>query len=176
MVLQFPDHEFRTWLKKPTLLIEGYKSFTKQDGSRLEYFYCCNKKKHGCQISAKALNQEDESNWIMYEYKGQHSEECHPSSALISVKKVRDAIKERVLADPTLKPTSLYNEEVFKVRDQLSEADRVEFDNLMPTRQILNASIFKWKRRVIPPSPECIGDLDVSGPFFTMESGESIVK
>ena len=112
----------------------------------------------------------------MYEYKGQHSEECHPSSALISVKKVRDAIKERVLADPTLKPTSLYNEEVFKVRDQLSEADRVEFDNLMPTRQILNASIFKWKRRVIPPSPECIGDLDVSGPFFTMESGESIVK
>ena len=80
------------------------------------------------------------------------------------------------MADPTLKPSVVYNEEVFRVRDTLSETERVEFDNLMPTRSVMNASIFKWKRLVIPSSPDSIGDIDVSGPFFSLESGENMVK
>ena len=40
----------------------------------------------------------------------------------------------------------------------------------------MNSSIFSWKRMVIPAAPECLGDIDTAGPFFTLEDGESMVK
>ena len=181
MVAPFPEHEFMTWFKKPTLLIEGFKlnwnrTFEKKDGSILHYFYCCNKNDLRCKKSASAMAT-DEGSYILYSYKGFHSEGCRPNSALACVKRVREAIKERVLADPTIKPSTVYNEEVHRVRDTIvEEADRVEFDESMTTRFSMNASIFKWKRQVIPAEPEFIEDLQTTGPFFTLESGESMVK
>ena len=181
MVTLFPEHEFIMWLKKPTLIIEGYKlnwnkTFTKKDGTELDYFYCCNKGNLKCKKSAKALKPDDGA-FVLYSYTGLHNEGCRPSSAVAAVKKVREAIKERVLADPTIKPLSVYNSEVYRVRDEFeNEADKIEFDNLMPTKSAMNSSIFKWKREVIPAAPDLIEDIDTSGPFFTLESGESMVK
>ena len=113
------------WLKHPTLFIEGYrlvwnKKFLKADGDELHYFYCCNNGRFKCKKSAKALKN-DEGDFIMYGYSGQHSEECRPSSAILHVKKIRDAIKERILADPTLKPVAVYVTEVARVRDNFSD-------------------------------------------------------
>ena len=181
MVALFPEHEFISWLKKPTLVIEGFKlnwnkTFTKKDGTELDYFYCSNKGNLKCKKSAKALKTEDGS-FVLYSYTGLHSEGCRPSSAIAAVKKVRDAIKERVLSDPTIKPLAVYNSEVFKVRDTLeTDTDKVEFDNMMPAKSAINSSIFKWKREVIPAAPDLIQDIETTGPFFTLESGESMVK
>ena len=43
MAEQFPEHEFLTWLKHPTLFIESYrlvwnKKFLKADGDELHYY------------------------------------------------------------------------------------------------------------------------------------------
>ena len=180
MALQLPPHEFVTWLKQPTLFIEGYKliwnkKFTKADASELHYFYCCNKNKFKCKKSAKATVNAD-GTFMLYGYSGQHSDMCRPSSCFLLVKKIRDAIKARVLRDPTLKPSAVYHQEVFNVRDTLSPGERVEFDLLMPTQHTMNSTIFAWKRMVIPAAPECVADIDTSGPFFTLEDGECMVK
>ena len=151
------------------------KTFVKQDGVVLHYFYCCNKGRFKCKKSARATAGEDGS-FTLYGYSDQHLDECRPSSVVAQVRKVSDAIKARVLADPTIKPSTVYQTEVFQVRDGLTPADQVEFDNLMPTRSTMNSSIFVWKRQVIPAAPDCVGDIDTMGPFFTLESGESMVK
>ena len=151
------------------------KKFVKADLSELHYFYCCNKNKFKCKKSAKASVNEDGS-YLLYGYSGQHSECCRPSGAFIHVKRIRDAIKTKVLADPTIKPSAVYQREVFAVRDGLSDAEKIEFDLLMPTQHTMNSSIFAWKRMVISAAPECLGDIDTSGPFFTLEDGESMVK
>ena len=41
-------------------------------------------------------------------------------------KKISNAIKRKVLADPTIKPSAVYQREVFAVRDGLSDAEKVE--------------------------------------------------
>ena len=128
-----------------------------------------------CKKSAKATKNED-GTYLLYSWDGQHSSECRPNSALAAVKKVRDAIKAKVLEDPTIKPSVVYSSEVFRVRDNLSEADKIDFDCLMPTQSVLNASIFGWKRQVIPANPDTVEEIDITGPFFTLESGESMVK
>ena len=61
------------------------------------------------------------------------------------------------------------------VRDNLSQAEKVEFDNYMPTQVTMNASIFVWKRMVIPAAPACVSDIDTTGPFFTLDNGENII-
>ena len=180
MAEQFPDHEFLTWLKHPTLFIEGYrlvwnKKFLKADGDELHYFYCSNKGRFKCKKSGKAMKSEEDA-FILYGYAGQHSEEWRPSSAVLHVKKIRDAIKQQVLADPTVKPIAVYLREVTAVRDNLTAAEKVEFDNIMPTQQTMNASIHVWKRMVIPAAPEFVSQIDTTGPFFTLESGENMVK
>ena len=99
MAFPLPEHEFLTWLKKPSLIIEGYKlnwnkTFVKQDGVVLHYFYCYNKGRFKCKKSARATAGEDGS-FTLYGYSGQHSDECRPSSVVAQVRKVRDAIKAR---------------------------------------------------------------------------------
>ena len=180
MAFPLPSHEFVTWLKQPALFIEGYKliwnkKFVKADSTELHYFYCSNKNKFKCKKSAKASLSEDQS-FLLYAYSGQHSEMCRPSSSFLHIKKIRDAIKAIVLSDPTVRPSAVYHSEVFRVRDTLSDGEKVEFDNLMPTQHTMNSSIFAWKRMVIPAAPECVSELDTSGPFFTLENGENMVK
>ena len=180
MAFPLPQHEFVTWLKQPGLFIEGYKliwnkKFVKADGSELNYFYCSNKNKFKCKKSAKASMNEDGS-FMLYAYSGQHSDLCRPSSSFVKIKKIRDAIKERILADPTIKPSAVYQSEVFRVRDTLTDGEKVEFDNLMPTQHIMNSSIFAWKWMVIPAAPECVSEIDTTGSFFTLDNGENMVK
>ena len=91
MALNFPEHEFITWLKQPTLFAEGYrlvwnKNFVKANGEELHYFYCCNKRKFKCKKSAKAI--QDGDSYLLYGYSGEHSEECRPSAALLKIKKI----------------------------------------------------------------------------------------
>ena len=82
-----------------------------------------------CKKSAKALKTDDVA-FVLYSYTGLHNEGFRPSSAVAAVKKVREAIKERFLAEPTIKPLSVYNSEVYRVRDEFeNEADKIEFDN-----------------------------------------------
>ena len=110
-------------------------------------------------------------------YAGQHSEECRPSSAILHVKKIRDAIKQQVLADPTIKPIAIYLREVNAVRDNLSAAEKVEFDNIMPTQQTMNASILVWKRMMmIPAASEFVSQIDTTGPFFKLGSWENVLS
>ena len=63
---------------------------------------------------------------------GLHSPECLPTPSFSQYRRVRDAIKARVLADPTIKPSVVYREEVDRVRDLLTGTDLVEFDHVMP--------------------------------------------
>ena len=59
---------------------------------------------------------------------GLHSTECHPTPAFSQCPRVRDAIRARVLADPTVKPSVVYREELGRVRDLLTGTALVEFD------------------------------------------------
>ena len=77
------------------------------------------------------------------------------------------------MADPTVKPIAVW--EVTDARDNLTAVEKVEFDNIMPTQQIMNASIIVWKRMVIPAAPEFVSQIDTYGPFFTLEPGENMM-
>ena len=77
----------------------------------------------------------------------------------------------------SVKPIAIYFKDVNSVRDNLSAAEKVEFDNIMPTQQTMNASILVWKRMMmIPAASEFVSQIDTTGPFFTLESGENMVK
>ena len=93
MAKQFPEHDFLTSLKHLTLFIEGFRLVLKADGDELHYFNCCNKGRFKCKKSGKAMKAEEDA-FSLYGYAGQHSEECRPSSAILHVKKIKDAIKQ----------------------------------------------------------------------------------
>ena len=123
---KYPDHEFSQWNKKETLFIEGHKlsynkKHVKNDGITTHYFYCCNRAHFGCKKSARALKGED-GTYSLIGYSGLHSNECIPNKAYLAVRKVKTAIKSRIMDDPTLKPSEVYNSEVNRVRDALGES------------------------------------------------------
>ena len=185
MATLWPDYKFILGNQKPLLYISGFKLlFNKisdnKNGDTMAYFYCVNKLKAGfkCKSSAKAvvIDDDGESRYVLSSYNGTHSEFCVPNSAHVQVKEIRSEIKSTILANPTMKPSSVYNAKVDQVRDTLAEGDKEEFDQLMPSRSALNPSIYAWKRQVIPPNPDLPGDIDTSCPFFLTQSGENICK
>ena len=119
----FPEHEFLKWHKNESLFIEGHcltfnKTHTRKDGLVVSYFYCTNKRAFKCRKSAQAIRQ-DNNIFLLLGYTGQHCGQCIPNSAYLGVRKVRGAIRDRVLADPTVKPTEVYLTEVNRIRDHL---------------------------------------------------------
>ena len=46
----------------------------------------------------------------------------------------------------------------------------------IPTLATLNSPIFSWKRLVILPQPDCLQNIDTTGPFFLKENGENITN
>ena len=122
---EFPDHEFVLWNKRQTLFIEGHvlsfnKTHKKNDGLHIHYFYCNKRADLGCKKSARAI-REDNGDFTLLGYNGRHATECIPNPAYLAVRKVRTAIKVKILADPTERPTLLYQTEVNRVRDELGE-------------------------------------------------------
>ena len=185
MATMWPDYKFILGNQKPVLYISGFKLlFNKisenKNGDKMAYFYCVNKLKAGfkCKSSAKAVVVDDDGDtrYVLSSYSEIHSEFCVPNSALLQVKEIRSNIKSTILANPTMKPSAVYNAKVDEVRDTLAEGPKEEFDQMMPSRSALNPSIYAWKRLVIPPNPELPGDIDSSGPFFLTQSGENICK
>ena len=87
---------------------------------KVEYFYCNRRGQLKCKKAAKAVKGDD-GEYTLVGYSGLHSTLCVPNPACLAVKEVRDTIKARVLADPTLKPSKLYNEEVNKVQDPMGK-------------------------------------------------------
>ena len=121
----FPEHEFLLWNRRAILFIEGHKLnynklHTKNDGTKVHYFYCSRKGDLGCKKSARAV-KEGEEDFMLVGYSGRHCDTCIPSPAYKAVMTVKAAIKARVLSDPTEKPTQLYSSEVNKVRDELGK-------------------------------------------------------
>ena len=91
------------------------------------------------------------------------------------VRKTKDAIKQRIQGSPSIKPSVVYIEEVNRIRDSLSEADKLEFDQMMPTQTTLNPSIFAWKRVLLPPNPDSVSNIDIECDIFQL-NGENISK
>ena len=121
----FPEHDFLHWNTRETLFIEGYKLLynkvhTKNDGTKVHYFYCSRKVELGCKKSTRAVKEID-GNFSLVGYSGMHCGNCIPSPAFKAVLMVKAAMKARVLSDPTEKPTQLYNSEVNKVRDDMGK-------------------------------------------------------
>ena len=81
---------------------------------------------------------------LLKKYNGDNSDSCVPNSAQLQVKAVRASIKNTIIDNPTLKPSVVYSKEVDKVRDELGEGFKEEFDQLMPTQVTLNPSIYAW--------------------------------
>ena len=182
----WPAYQFIQGNKKPILYIGGYQLLFNRikqnsDGDRRAYFYCVNKVKKGigCKSSARALltlDDEGEDKFMLSFYDGNHSDLCVPNPVQLDVKNVREQIKTTIKANPTLKPSVVYSQQVDSVRGQLGDGFRQEFDQMMPTQAQINPSIYAWKRSVIPPNPEQAADIDISCPFFLTESGENICK
>ena len=122
----FPEHEFVVWLRRECLFIEGHCLILnkvhkkKNDGVVSYYFYCQRRSVLGCRKSGIAIKKED-GTYMLVKYSGLHCPDCVPSSAYLAVRKVRAAIKARVLADPTEKASQAYTSEVNRVRDELSK-------------------------------------------------------
>ena len=124
-----------------------------------------------------ALDEDtEEQKYILAKYNPEHSESCVPNSAQLQVKAVRASIKNIITDNPTLRPSVVYSAEVDKVRDNLGEGFRQEFDQLMPTQSTLNPSIYAWKRAVVPANPEEAHEIETDCPFFLRSSGENICK
>ena len=124
MEICFPDHEFLFWHKHDSLFIEGHcmtlnkTQIRKADNTKVSYFYCQRRQQLGCRKSARDVKGDD-GLFHLIGYSGLHCEDCVPSSSYFAVRKIRKAIRERILADPTEKASKLYLEEVSKVRDDL---------------------------------------------------------
>ena len=173
--------------KKPILYIGGHQLLFNRikinsDGDKTGYFYCVNKIKHGvkCSSSAKAVVMTDEGSgehsYLLASYNGNHADTCIPNSTHLQVKEVRAAIKSEIMENPTMMPSALYNSEVDKVRDNLEEGFKQDFDQLMPTKAALNPSIYAWKRLVVPTNPDTVNEIDIECPFFLTPGGENICK
>ena len=122
----FPCNEFVMWHKRECLFIEGHCLILnkihkkKNDGIETSYFYCQRRVELGCRKSARAVRGEG-GKYQLVGYSGLHCPDCVPSSAYLAVRKVRAAIKARVLADPTERAGRVYASEVNKVRDELGK-------------------------------------------------------
>ena len=186
MATGWPEYSFVLGNKKPILYIGGHQLLfnrmkVKNDGDNTAYFYCVNKLKHGifCSSSAKAMviqDETEEQKFLLANYNGSHSDLCVPNLAQLQIKAVKEAIKTTIIDNPTLRPSVVYSKEVERVRDNLGEGFREEFDQHMPTQVTLNPSIYAWKRSVVPANPEKAEDIDIMCPFFMTSSGENICK
>ena len=144
------------------------------------YFYCCNKKNDviHCKASAQAIIMNDDEHherFILSKINLNHSVNCLPNNVLLLVRKTKDAFKQRIQGSPSIKPSVVYIEEVNRIRDCLSEADKLEFDQMMPTQTTLNPSIFAWKRVLWPPNPDLVSKIDIECDIFQL-NGENICK
>ena len=127
MATMWPDFKFVLGNQKPLLYIGGFKLLfnrirENKNGDDVAYFYCVNKLKAGfqCKSSAKAVvvkADQDDDRYILTSYNPSHSDFCVPNSALLQVKEIREEIKTTILANPTLKPSAVYNAKVDQVRD-----------------------------------------------------------
>ena len=190
MATMWPEYKFVQGTKKPLLFIGGYKLLfnrlrANKDGDNTAYFYCVNKLKKGysCKSSAKALLIHEDGEeadaggrYVLCSYTANHSELCVPNSAMLQVKQIRESMKSTIIANPTVKPSILYNAKVDEVRDTLAEGFREEFDQAMPSRTQLCPSIYAWKRQVIPTEPELAKDIDMNCPHFLTQAGENVCK
>ena len=190
MATMWPEYKFVQGTQKPLLFIGGYKLLfnrlrANKDGDNTAYFYCVNKLKKGysCKSSAKALLIHEDGEkadaggrYVLCSYTANHSELCVPNSAMLQVKQIRESMKSTILANPTVKPSILYNAKVDEVRDTLAEGFREEFDQAMPSRTQLCPSIYAWKRQVIPTEPELAKDIDMNCPHFLTQAGENVCK
>ena len=187
MATGWPDYKFVLGNKKPILYIGGYQLLfnrikVNNDAEKTAYFYCVNKIKHGisCKSSAKAMvivdEESEEQKFLLSSYSSNHSESCIPNSTHLQVKAVRAAIKEKIIENPTMKPSHVYTAEVDRVRDTLGEGFKEDFDQLMPTKGALNPSIYAWKRTVVPVNPDTADEITTDCPFFLTPGGENICK
>ena len=127
MATNWPFHQFVLGNSQVVLYIEGHKFYLNQRRSDKVYFYCQNKKKEAlkCKASAQAVEVEldGEAKFLLRKYNPCHSPMCVPSVLNLKIKETKEAIKKRVQASPSIKPSMVYNEEVNKVRDNLSQEE-----------------------------------------------------
>ena len=138
MASGWPEYSFVLGNKKPILYIGGHQLLfnrmkVKNDGDKTAYFYCVNKLKHGifCSSSAKAMviqDETEEQKFLLANYNGSHSDLCVPNFTQLQIKAVKEAIKTTIIDNPPLRPSVVYSKEVERVRDNLGEGFREEFD------------------------------------------------
>ena len=142
----------------------------------------CANKKHSninCKASSPAIETEEEGGNIRYflsRYSDHHVIGCHANSALLAVRNIKEAIRKRVQESPTIKPSIVYNEEVNRIRDNLPDDAKDDFDDLMPSQVSMNPSIHGWKREVIIVNPDSVLVIDEDNIMFKTSAGESICK
>ena len=179
-------------LNRPSLIYRGHKfnfnkNHTKSDGETVTYLYCSQKKQPPlgccCKASATAIKEIDPENHetdgeIQYSYTfikaGNHT---HPPCVVLKqIIECKRAMQDRVHKRPTEKPSRIYREEVDKIRDNLDEASKREFDQEMPTLQQLRPSIQRWRRDVVPPNPTTCSEIETDGVWAKLPSGENTIK
>ena len=82
----------------------------------------------------------------------------------------------KVYENPTAKAKVVYNEASDRIRDQLDEASRQEWDMEFPTLQQMRPSIYKWRRDIIPANPHTRSEIVTNTSWSRMASGEGTIK
>ena len=78
--------------------------------------------------------ESEEQKILLASYSSNHAESCIPNSTQHQFKAVRVAIKDQIIDNPTMKPSLVYAACVDRVRDNLGEGFKEDFDQLMPTQ------------------------------------------
>ena len=91
-------------------------------------------------------------------------------------RKARDEMLSKVIEDPTRSALSVYEEVRNSFTQNMESENKLLFLSTFPTYREIQFQMYKERRKLIPPNPKTMTDLNVDLPMFQYTKDESVVK
>ena len=188
-----PEHEFlverQKFVKKGAIpkhhvsLIIGAYTFKRKQKAKCigknAVFVCneCSKteaKKHTSALVKKVSDTGTSADFQLVSFSTDHA--CLPSRILPLKKKFIDIMYKKTKENPSAAFGKIYLEERRKLSEELSEEEKDEFFQIIPSEANLATNLCKFKREFVPQAPKTQSEFDTKSSWMNLKSGESIVK
>ena len=104
----------------------------------------------------------------------QHNHQNAKLEAIVA--KAKSALRLKVLESPVNKRNKdIYFEFILKYANSLEDEENARFEDYFPTYKRIRATMWRWKKEIIPKAPIQQVDLDILTQFFYSEGGDSLV-
>ena len=186
-----PEHQFivkEQKFKKPGAdekyhfsLIIGPYIFTRNKKAKSvgknAIFVCtgCKNMGHRTTATATKVGQNNNSNdYILQSCDENHK--CMPSCIAPLKKKFVEIMYSEVKKNPTRAIGEIYKETRRELSKDLTEDERLQFFEIIPTQANITPRLTTYKSEFIPQQPKDVFDFDAKCPWLNLDSGESTVK